>query len=41
VSFEFAVVPVPLNDMTAVLPLVELLAMVRFPVDDPVTVGLN
>ena len=41
VSFEFAVVPVPLNDITDVLPLVELLPIVRLPVADPVAVGLN
>jgi hypothetical protein len=40
VSCEFAVVPVPLNDTTAVLPVVELLAIVRLPVADPVAVGL-
>ena len=41
VSFEFAVVPVPLSDTTAVLPVVELLPIVRLPVADPVAVGLN
>jgi hypothetical protein len=41
VSCEFAVVPVPLNDTTAVLPVVELLLIVRLPVADPVAVGLN
>ena len=41
VSCEFAVVPVPLNDTTAVLPPVELLLTVRFPVADPVAAGLN
>ena len=41
VSCEFAVVPVPLNDTTAVPPVVELLLIVRLPVADPVAVGLN
>lgn len=41
VSCEFAVAPVPLNDTTAVLPVVELLLIVRLPVADPVAVGLN
>ncbi len=41
VSVEFAVVPVPLNDTTAVPPVVELLLIVRLPVADPVAVGLN
>jgi hypothetical protein len=41
VSCEFAVVPVPLNDTTAVLPVVELLLIVRLPVADPVAAGLN
>jgi hypothetical protein len=42
VSIGFvAAAPVPLNDTTAVLPLVELLLMVRFPVADPVAAGLN
>jgi hypothetical protein len=36
-----AVAPVPLNDTTAVLPVVELLLIVRLPVADPVAVGLN
>jgi hypothetical protein len=36
-----ALIPVPLKDTTAVLPVVELLLMVRFPVDDPVVVGKN
>jgi hypothetical protein len=41
VNCGFATVPVPLNDTTAVLPVVELLLMVRLPVADPVAVGLN
>ena len=41
VSCEFAVVPVPLNDTTAVPPVVELLLIVRLPVANPVAVGLN
>jgi hypothetical protein len=41
VNCEFAVVPVPLNDTTAVLPVVELLLIVRLPLADPVAVGLN
>jgi hypothetical protein len=41
VSRELAVVPVPLNDTTAVLPAVELLLIVRLPVADPVAAGLN
>jgi hypothetical protein len=41
VSCEFATVPVPLNDTTAVLPVVELLLIVRLPVADPVAAGLN
>jgi hypothetical protein len=41
VNCGFAVVPVPLNDTTAVPPVVELLLMVRLPVADPVAVGLN
>ena len=36
-----AVAPVPLNDTTAVLPVVELLLIVRLHVADPVAVGLN
>jgi hypothetical protein len=35
VSRELAVVPVPLNDTTAVLPAVELLLIVTLPVADP------
>ena len=41
VNCEFPAVPVPLNDTTAVLPVVELLLIVRFPVAAPLTVGLN
>jgi hypothetical protein len=42
VNFELAAAaPVPLNDTTAVLPLVELLLIVRLPVADPVAAGLN
>jgi hypothetical protein len=41
VSCGFDVAPVPLNDTTAVLPVVELLLIVRLPVADPVAVGLN
>jgi hypothetical protein len=41
VNCEFAAVPVPLNDTTAVLPVVELLLIVRLPVLDPAAVGLN
>jgi hypothetical protein len=41
VNCEFAVVPVPLNDTTAELPVVELLLIVRLPEADPVAVGLN
>ena len=36
-----AAAPVPLNGTTAVLPVVELLLIVRLPVADPVAVGLN
>jgi hypothetical protein len=41
VNCEFATVPVPLNDTTAVPPVVELLLIVRLPVADPVATGLN
>jgi hypothetical protein len=42
VNFGFAAaVPVPLNDTTAVPPVVELLLIVRLPVADPVAAGLN
>jgi len=41
VSCGFDVVPVPLNDTAAVLPVVELLLMVTLPVADPAAVGLN
>jgi hypothetical protein len=41
VSCGFDVVPDPLSDTTAVLPVVELLIIVRFPVADPVAAGLN
>ena len=41
VNCELAAVPVPLNDTTAVLPVVELLLIVRLPVADPVAAGLN
>ena len=42
VNFGFAAaVPVPLNATTAVLPVVELLLIVRLPVADPVADGLN
>jgi hypothetical protein len=41
-NFGFAAAaPVPLNDTTAVLPVVELLLIERLPVADPVAVGLN
>jgi hypothetical protein len=36
-----AVVPVPVRDIFAVLPVVELLLMMRFPVAAPAVVGLN
>jgi hypothetical protein len=36
-----AAVPVPLNVTAVVLPLLELLVIVTFPVIAPVTVGLN
>jgi hypothetical protein len=41
VSCAFDDAPVPLNDTTAVPPVVELLLIVRLPVADPVAVGLN
>ena len=41
VSFRVAAVPVPLNETVAVLPVEELLLMVRLPVADPDVVGLN
>jgi hypothetical protein len=41
VSCGFDVVPVPLNDTTAVLPVVALLLMVTLPVAEPAAVGLN
>jgi hypothetical protein len=43
-SFNFglaAAAPVPLNDTTAVLPVVELPLIARLPVADPVAAGLN
>jgi hypothetical protein len=41
VNCAFAVIPVPLNATTAVLPLVELLLIVSCPVAVPVVVGTN
>jgi hypothetical protein len=41
VNVWVAAVPVPLNETVAVLPVDELLLMVRLPVADPDAVGLN
>ncbi len=41
VNCGFAATPVPLNDTVAVLPLVELLLIVRCPVAAPAAVGRN
>lgn len=41
VNCGFAAVPVPPRDTVVVLPLVELLPMVRLPVADPLAVGVN
>jgi hypothetical protein len=40
-SCGFAAAPVPLKDTVAVLPVVELLLMVSFPVAAPDAVGMN
>jgi hypothetical protein len=41
VNCGFAAVPVPLKDTDIVLPLLELLLIVRLPVSDPLAVGKN
>lgn len=41
VNCGFATVPVPLKDTVIVLPLAELLLIVRLPVSDPLAVGAN